>query len=1011
MTPGVPFPLLAGVELLVAGAVLGLVCVACTRRAWSRSSPALVLGGLVLVVAEVVTALPVGAGWGSELLWTRALGFALVGAGVWLAGRQGPSASWPPGWRQRPRRERPGPELGHVSWMSGGASLSVVVPLGGGVPPATAATLSGLAATFVAVQLLRTGATGRRLPAGLLAGGLLLLSAACAVTPLAEGSSTAALGVLALPACGALVLFGLFAVLARFSVLGKVAGTIVAVGLAVNIAAVSVISAAVAAGFAQAQTGQAQAVASGRLRTLLVDLEQTQRAAELVAQCPSEGPACNHVLPLAEPDTASVAALVTRDGRVRRLNGPPLPAEEAAELIAQPRVREVLDAPPGTPSPKVGDLVQLTAGDLQLAMLSVAPVPADPSPEGAAAGVWLVPLDTEVLESGARLTGGFDLSVLLAGSVVSTSLDPSSAASLERVVQESGGLDLSSGHASGHGSGHPTGHTILAAGDDPLVHLTPLPLPDGQTVAVLAVSLDAAAALAPERAALTRVVVVAVALTLALAGAGIVVSRQLVKPVRQLTAAAARVSEGDLEARTGVSGQDEVGSLAHAFDTMTASVSDLTAGLRHSVKQESGLRTHLETVLRSLSDGVVVTDEAGVVTRVNPAALAILGGVDEELVLGRPLWAVGPLRGLDLPEVGQGEGEISRADGTTLPVALAATPLAGGGGRVLVIRDQTREREVERLKTEFLSNVSHELRTPLTPIRGYSDLLLRKRGLPEEKRVLYAAAVLEACLRLTKVVDLLVDVAALEAGRIQPEHRDVDAGALLQGRLETWRTRSPGRADDLRLVVEPGLPRIVVDSFWLGRALDELFDNAVKHTTPGIPVTVAAESWSKDWVALIVRDTGPGIPSGDRSRMLGSFEQADGSTTRTAGGLGLGLAFVHRLCETFGFKMRLESERGWGTVVQLLVPAEQRSEHERPLSPAGAEPASAPARTRRLPPATVTDTESPAALRTPHPEARSGESPAAPTLVSYAWEASDLLPAPDRRERGTDQLTGPPSAV
>ena len=914
MEPGVPFPLLAGVELLAAAAVLGLVGVACARRAWSSWWPALVLGGLLLVVAEAVTALPVGARWGSELLWTRALGFALVGVGLWPARGRGHG---PPAIRQSDSEGVPGPEWGRGPWVSG-APLSVVVPLGGSVSAATAAVVSGLAATLVAVHVMRGGAGGRRLPGAMLAGGLFLMAASCALTPLAAESSVAALAELALRASGALVLFGLFAVLARFSVLGKVAGTIVAVGLAVNVAAVSIISAAVESSFAQSQAGQAQAVASGRLRALLADLGQTQRAAELVAQCPSEGLGCNHVLPLAEPDSAPVAALVLRDGRVRRLNGPALPAEKAAELVAEPRVQEVLAGPRDAPVPGVGDLVQLTSGGPQLALLSVAPVPADPSAQDAVAGLWLVPLDAEVLTAAARLTGGFDLSLLLGGSVVASSLQPGDASSLERVAGQSGGLAPS--------SGHPVGQTILATGEDPLVHLTPLPLPDGRTVAVLAVSLDAGAALAAERAALTRVVVVALGLTLTLAGAGIVLGRQLVKPVRRLTTAAARVSAGDLDTRSGVAGHDEVGSLAHAFDAMTASLADLTAGLRTSVEREFRIRTHLETVLKSLSDGVLVVDEAAVVTQVNPAALVILGVVDERLVRGRPLWAVGPLRNLDLPVAGLGEGEVARGDGTTVPVVVAAAPLAGGGGRVLVLRDQTREREVERLKTEFLSNVSHELRTPLTPIRGYAELLLRKPDLPQEKRVLYAAAVLDACLRLTKVVDLLVDVAALEAGRIQPEPRSLDAGELLQGRLQAWRARSPARAVDLLLLVEPGLPRLSVDPFWLGRALDELFDNAVKHTIPGTPVTLAAELRGADRVALIVSDTGPGIASGDQGRMLGSFEQADGSTTRTAGGLGLGLAFVHHLCEALGLTMRLESERGWGTAVELLVPADGRAD-------------------------------------------------------------------------------------
>jgi signal transduction histidine kinase/HAMP domain-containing protein len=908
MEPGVPFPLLAGVELLAASAALGLAAASCTRRVWSSLAPLLALGALVLAVTEGVTAVSFGAADSSALLWWRAVGFTLVGIGLWPAGRQPPPPEWPPQPWGRLRRVLPGAPAAVP-----GVALAVVVPLGGSVPAAAAATVAGLGAALVAVDHARDGSRGRRRPAVLLALGLALAAASCALAPAAVSSYPAAMGVLVLRAAGAVALVGLLALLARYSVLGKVVGVLVVGALTVGVTAVAVVGTVVEASLQQAQREEAEAIASGRVRDLLEDRDQVRRAAELVTLC-SQGPvSCQQVLGLTQRGAAApVAGFVQPDGEVRVVQGFLKPATRAA-LLDSPLVQAVLEAEGGA-GPGVGELVRLEGAEVPLALLGVASA-FEPGAEPGGAGFYLVPIDGTLLQAAADVTGAYELSAVVDGEVVSTSLEPEEAEELQRTVAASGALTGPLG---------PRGTLLDASGDSPLVHLQSLVGPEGDPQAVLAVSRAADDALAAERQALTRLVLVALGLTVLLAAAGFVLSRQLVKPVARLTAAAARVSSGDLDTRADVRSHDELGRLAGAFDGMTTSLAGLAGDLRLAADEESRLRQDLETVLASLSDGVVVVREAGQVTRANAAALSLLGADSEADVLGRPVAEVLPLRGFDPLVEDHGEGDLVRPDGATLPVACAAAPLAGGGGRVLVLRDQTRERDVERMKTEFLSNVSHELRTPLTPIRGYADLLLRKPGLPPEQAVLYAAAILDACLRLTKVVDLLVDVAALEAGRVVPELRSVHAGDLLGNRVDGWRRSVPEREADLRLSVDPGLPPLSIDPFWLGRALDELVDNALKHTPPGTPVTLAAEARSGASVALVVRDAGPGIALQDRGRLLDSFEQADASATRSVGGLGLGLAFVRRLSEDFGLQMRLESERGWGTEVTLVVPADLR---------------------------------------------------------------------------------------
>jgi two-component system phosphate regulon sensor histidine kinase PhoR len=327
-----------------------------------------------------------------------------------------------------------------------------------------------------------------------------------------------------------------------------------------------------------------------------------------------------------------------------------------------------------------------------------------------------------------------------------------------------------------------------------------------------------------------------------------------------------------------------------------------------------------------MSDGLVATDGAGRVSSINRAALA-MAGLDESGAVGRPLREVLDVRDVagarrDItPALQDTDAEVHRDDGTTTPVRLAVAPLESGEGVVVVLRDTAREREVERMKTEFLSNVSHELRTPLTPIRGYADMLASRPGLKPEQVTAFAGTILTESVKMNRVVDLLVDVAAIEAGRVTTTPRPVDARDLLDARLEDWRVRAPERAGDLRRRVASGLPPVLVDPTWVGKALDELVDNAVKYTPPGTSIALTAGPGDDGAVRVAVRDAGPGIAPDDQEALFSSFAQVDGSATRRVGGLGLGLSFVRRLAEDAGYPLTVTSTLGKGTEFALDLPA------------------------------------------------------------------------------------------
>jgi two-component system, OmpR family, phosphate regulon sensor histidine kinase PhoR len=347
---------------------------------------------------------------------------------------------------------------------------------------------------------------------------------------------------------------------------------------------------------------------------------------------------------------------------------------------------------------------------------------------------------------------------------------------------------------------------------------------------------------------------------------------------------------------------------------------------RRSAEQESALRIRLQTIVASMTDGLVATDSADRVTSANARALALLGRRTEAAVIGRPLAEVvdvsdangSPLlqdsRRLDV------EAVLHRPDGSDLPVRVAVAALADGAGRVVLLADHTHQREVERMKTEFLANVSHELRTPLTPIRGYAELLVRNPHLSSARAQQFLGEIVSSASRMSRAVDLLVDVAALEAGRVLPVPQILPVDSVIAERLTEWKARYPDRSEDMQPQVEAGLPDLDVDPHWLLKALDELMDNAVKYSEGGSTITVDVAGCDDAMVRVAVRDRGRGLDHVRLTELLGDFSQADGSETRSDGGMGLGLGFVSRVAEQLGMRVQVSSRPGQGSEFALDVP-------------------------------------------------------------------------------------------
>jgi PAS domain S-box-containing protein len=893
MAPAVPFALVGVVQLTAVAVWLGLATATCFPRLRRPATPLLALGSLGMAAAEAVTALRLDVAASEPLGVLRLVALLLVAAGIGFGG---------------------------VSMRSMPLS-GVVVPLG--APLGTALLGAAAGATAALASLVRGRRTGqdRQATAGL-ALGLLFTALATGLAGGASDHLAAALALLSARAAASVCFAVVLIALARTNLLGKVVGAIVAGVVVMAVGAVAIVGVGVADQVQQDQSQRLLSVAMAQQQSLDGLATRAGLFAQIVSECPSDRSSCIRVLRLFSADP-NFFAVIDRPGHGASIVAPGSAALSPAalsQLVASTVVRGALR--PSATSRTVASGAMLLPGNPSRLVI-VAAVPGRPS--GSAddsrvpptfAAVYGIGLVDSYLQSVAAQTG-YNLSVLAGGRVLASNLSSAAQARVLSVAQRQPA-----------GTTGVAATTVVAAqGQLPTVALMPVTRAgDGAVrVATLAVSQGADTALAAQRSVLRRLVLTALVVLALVAAASIVMAQRIVEPLQRLTIGAGRVRRGDLNASVDVNSRDEVGSLGRAFDAMTSSLRGLTGDLRKAAEQEAALRVRLQTVVASMTDGLLTTDPDGRVTTANSRALDLLGWAESDLI-GLTLAQVVDVRDAGGIRLLTGESRVDadavlhRGDGTELPVRVAVAPLEDGGGRVVLLADRTREREVERMKTEFLANISHELRSPLTPIRGYAELLARNPHLSSARAQEFLGEILAATARMSRAVDLLVDVAALEAGRIVPVRRTVPVGSLVDERLAAWKARYPDRAPDLRRRVQAGLPDLEVDAFWLHKALDELMDNAVKYSPPGSQITIDARAVNDGAVRLAVRDNGPGVDTARLAELLGDFAQADGSETRVSGGMGLGLGFVSRVAEPLGLTVRVRSRVGDGSEFALEVP-------------------------------------------------------------------------------------------
>ena len=369
---------------------------------------------------------------------------------------------------------------------------------------------------------------------------------------------------------------------------------------------------------------------------------------------------------------------------------------------------------------------------------------------------------------------------------------------------------------------------------------------------------------------------------------------------------------------------------------------------RHALELRR-LSKRLETVLNSAGEGIYGVDDTDHVTFINEAGAALVGRRREEIIgqsvdvvlpaevdttprrlpAGTQPGGVRPAQSVTthspeaapVPLATRVVGRHTRADGTTFDSEWISAPIVAEGvesGAVVVFRDVSEQRAVERMKDQFLAVVSHELRTPLTSIRGALGLL--GGGAAGELPVAAGRMVDLATVstnRLIRLVTDILDIERLAAGQMALYPQHVDTTTLVAASLQDTAASVAERR--VRIDVDGQVSRVVADPDRAIQVLTNLITNAVKFSEPGSVVEVSTTESGRS-VRFEVRDHGPGLPADQLEVIFEPFRQADASDTRRHGGTGLGLAICRGLVEQHGGRIWGENHPDGGATFSFTLP-------------------------------------------------------------------------------------------
>jgi two-component system, OmpR family, sensor histidine kinase ResE len=394
-------------------------------------------------------------------------------------------------------------------------------------------------------------------------------------------------------------------------------------------------------------------------------------------------------------------------------------------------------------------------------------------------------------------------------------------------------------------------------------------------------------------------------------------STRITAPLRKMREAAFEVARGKFDTKVPILTHDEIGELATAFNQMGRQ-------LKFNMNALSQEKEQLASILSSMADGVITFNRDGTILITNPPADRFLqywyyekGGSSSD-VEAIPSQVMNLFqKAVDTEKEQVGEISLQGRHWVILVSPLYSNQFIRGA--VAVLRDMTEERQLDKMRKDFIANVSHELRTPISMLQGYSEAIVDDIAESQEEKKEMAKVIYDESLRMGRLVNELLDLARMEAGHLQLTFEEVDLSSFINRIIHKFQGLAKDNEIQLTVEIGSGISTVSFDPDRIEQVLTNLIDNAIRHTPKGglVKLTVSNEEQA---IKIEVKDSGSGIPEEDLPFVFERFYKADKARTRGRAGTGLGLAIAKNIIDAHRGHISVQSKMGLGTTFSFLLP-------------------------------------------------------------------------------------------
>jgi|WetSurSiteA1Bulk_404760.scaffolds.fasta_scaffold00828_7 PAS domain S-box-containing protein len=476
------------------------------------------------------------------------------------------------------------------------------------------------------------------------------------------------------------------------------------------------------------------------------------------------------------------------------------------------------------------------------------------------------------------------------------------------------------------------------------------PIVEG-TVGVVHVGMDKGTIFSQLRAGMIRQLsLLSVIFIISVAFAYIFVNK-ISQPLNTLTDYSKKLASHDFAATVDIQSQDEIGLLADTMKSMAMDLSEVferyELAMKDAIVELQDTLSYITAVIDNMADGLLVTDIDGIINHVNPA-LSIMFNITEAEMIGKHCK---DLFGNELAEIVEksrrspdeaftteiklAEGKVGQAVATGIHKdSLETDDFHGKGiGSVILIRDITSEKEIGQMKTDFISTVSHELRTPLTSVLGFTEIIERRLEENIFPLIQQTGQIVDTTIerirnnikiilsegeRLTALINDVLDVSKLEAGKVEWKIENISIAELIEHARFATSALFEQKKLEFKKDVEPNLPVISGDRDRLIQVFINLLSNAVKFTEKGY--VLCRVKRGDDEIVVSISDTGSGISESNKKTVFEKFIQAGDTLTDKPRGTGLGLSICKQIVEYHGGTIWVESQAGQGSTFSFTLP-------------------------------------------------------------------------------------------